>query len=446
MHRRLLPVMLAALALSGCLTGQQPTPVTPNLGGALHALDPQDGTDAPGSAPHPFHGLAPRAYVATSKGTFVIELAQEEAPRLVDAFLNLTAHSFYDGTRFHRLVRDSFIQGGDPNSRTEDRSGWGFGGPGYALPDEFNAALRHDAPGTVSMATPGIDAVGSQFFVTLGPAPSLDDRFPVIGYVVAGMDVVRAIGAGAIVGGGADGQPVDPVTIAHITVVPPDTSGQVRRGVDAAAALPSRVVPPGLNSTAVVVVRNTGNARDTVQLTAAALPGWQVRFDPPSVALPARGSWAVLVTVVPPVGATQGDVRILARSLAEPAALAAANLTFRVQALGPPPRAGERSRADYAGFLADGRLFDTDVASVASDPALPHMSSVFRARSSYAPYDFTPGSGVVDAFTWLAERTPIGASEAGSFPASMGYTQGDRGNNPLLQRGLVFDLRLLSAG
>ena len=122
----------------------------------------------------------------TERGEFVTELYASQAPMTVENFVNLARAGFYDGTTFHRVIPGFMAQGGDP-------TGTGTGGPGYTFGDEFNADLRHDAPGVLSMANAGANTNGSQFFITFGPTPHLDGRHSVFGRVVEGMDVVSSI-------------------------------------------------------------------------------------------------------------------------------------------------------------------------------------------------------------------------------------------------------------
>jgi cyclophilin family peptidyl-prolyl cis-trans isomerase len=122
----------------------------------------------------------------TEKGDIVVELYADRAPRTVENFVNLARAGFYDGTTFHRVIRGFMAQGGDP-------TGTGTGGPGYQFGDEFHPSLRHDGPGVLSMANAGAGTNGSQFFITHGPTPHLDDRHSVFGRVTEGMDVVQAL-------------------------------------------------------------------------------------------------------------------------------------------------------------------------------------------------------------------------------------------------------------
>ena len=132
---------------------------------------------------------ATKTYTATfktQKGDIVVELYADRAPRTVENFVNLARGGFYDGTTFHRVIPGFMAQGGDP-------TGTGTGGPGYQFADEFHPTLRHDAGGVLSMANAGPGTNGSQFFITYGPTPHLDDRHSVFGRVTSGMDVLQAI-------------------------------------------------------------------------------------------------------------------------------------------------------------------------------------------------------------------------------------------------------------
>jgi cyclophilin family peptidyl-prolyl cis-trans isomerase len=122
----------------------------------------------------------------TERGDIVVELYADRAPRTVENFVNLARAGFYDGTTFHRVIGGFMAQGGDP-------TGTGTGGPGYQFGDEFHPTLRHDSPGILSMANAGPGTNGSQFFITYGPTPHLDDRHSVFGKVTEGLDVLRSI-------------------------------------------------------------------------------------------------------------------------------------------------------------------------------------------------------------------------------------------------------------
>ena len=122
----------------------------------------------------------------TQKGQIKVKLFAQEAPITVNNFVFLAREGYYDGTTFHRVIRNFMIQGGDP-------TGTGTGGPGYQIKDEFHPKLRHNKGGILSMANAGPNTGGSQFFITQTATPHLDTRHAVFGEVVEGMDVVNAI-------------------------------------------------------------------------------------------------------------------------------------------------------------------------------------------------------------------------------------------------------------
>ncbi|MDE2492038.1 MAG: peptidylprolyl isomerase [Elusimicrobia bacterium] len=139
-------------------------------------------------ADRPYKTANPVVVVETTLGKIAVELFPKEAPDTVANFLKLVDKKFYDGVLFHRVIPGFMIQTGDP-------TGTGRGGPGWTILDEFHPKLRHDKPGVVSMANAGPDTGGSQFFITHGPTPHLDDRHAIFGQVIEGQDVVVKIGA-----------------------------------------------------------------------------------------------------------------------------------------------------------------------------------------------------------------------------------------------------------
>ena len=133
-------------------------------------------------------GKNPKATIETTKGTIVIELYQDKAPKTVANFVKLANQGFYNGIIFHRVIPGFMIQTGDP-------TGTGRGGPGYTFEDEFAPDLKHDGPGVVSMANAGRNTNGSQFFITLAATPWLNGKHSIFGRVLEGQSVVEQIAA-----------------------------------------------------------------------------------------------------------------------------------------------------------------------------------------------------------------------------------------------------------
>ena len=130
-----------------------------------------------------------RIELNTSKGTIEATFYASKVPMTAANYLNLAKRGYYDGLKFHRVIPNFMIQGGDPQ-------GTGRGGPGYRFGDEFHASLKHDGPGVFSMANSGPGSTGSQFFVTHKDTSWLDGRHSVFGKVTKGLDVVNAIMVG----------------------------------------------------------------------------------------------------------------------------------------------------------------------------------------------------------------------------------------------------------
>jgi cyclophilin family peptidyl-prolyl cis-trans isomerase len=122
----------------------------------------------------------------TTVGAIKIRLMPEVAPMHVSSTIYLTRLGFYDGVSFHRVIAGFMAQGGDPLGR-------GTGGPGYKYDGEFDAKVKHDKPGILSMANAGPGTDGSQFFITFVPTPHLDGRHTIFGEVVEGTDTVKEL-------------------------------------------------------------------------------------------------------------------------------------------------------------------------------------------------------------------------------------------------------------
>jgi peptidyl-prolyl cis-trans isomerase A (cyclophilin A) len=172
------------------------------------------------------------ATLRTNRGTVVVQLFPDHAPKTVQNFVELAegtrewndprtrktaAAKLYDGTIFHRVIPDFMIQGGDP-------LGTGTGGPGYKFADEFHPDLAFDRPYLLAMANSGPGTNGSQFFITNVPTPWLSRKHTIFGQVTSGSDVVDAISK---VPTGRNDRPVDDVVLESVVI---------ERGGDSAAS------------------------------------------------------------------------------------------------------------------------------------------------------------------------------------------------------------------
>ncbi len=165
----------------------------------------------------------PVAVMQTNKGTIEIELFADTMPITAGNFTKLAKEGFYDGIKFHRVIENFMIQGGDPNTKTADVSSYGAGGPGYVIADEHVAGeYLTNVRGTIAMANRGPQSGGSQFFINLVDNTGLDfdkepltSKHPVFGRVISGMEVVDAIGQAQTLPGD---RPVEDVVIEKLTI------------------------------------------------------------------------------------------------------------------------------------------------------------------------------------------------------------------------------------
>jgi peptidyl-prolyl cis-trans isomerase A (cyclophilin A) len=160
----------------------------------------------------------------TTEGNIVVRLFPKDAPKTVENFVGLATGEkqwthpatgetqktpLYDGTIFHRCIKDFMVQGGDPLGR-------GTGGPGYKFEDEFQSGRRFDKPGLLAMANAGPNTNGSQFFLTVAPTPWLNGRHTIFGEVVTGQDHVDRV-ANNIKKGPGD-RPLTDIVVKKLTI------------------------------------------------------------------------------------------------------------------------------------------------------------------------------------------------------------------------------------
>lgn len=156
-----------------------------------------------------------KAIMNTNLGSITFEFYADESPKTVNNFMNLASEGFYDNTKFHRVIKDFMIQGGDPNTKTDNSATYGTGSPAYKFADEFNN--KKLVTGSLAMANSGANTNGSQFFiVTTSATPHLDGVHTNFGQVVEGMDVVSQIENSKT---GPRDLPLEPIVVNSIKLV-----------------------------------------------------------------------------------------------------------------------------------------------------------------------------------------------------------------------------------
>ena len=164
------------------------------------------------------------AVIKTSAGEMVVEFWPEVAPNTVENFKKLAKQGFYDGTAFHRIIKGFMIQGGDPLTKDpNNEEKFGTGDPGYKIKAEFNE--RKHVRGVISMARgPQPDSAGSQFFIMLGAAPSLDNQYTAFGKLIKGEDVLKKIGDTPVgLNRGEMSKPKQRIEVESVKIVPAES-------------------------------------------------------------------------------------------------------------------------------------------------------------------------------------------------------------------------------
>jgi peptidyl-prolyl cis-trans isomerase B (cyclophilin B) len=152
---------------------------------------------------------APRVRLKTSEGDVVVALYDQIAPKHAENFLKLCGEGYYDGTKIHRIVPGEYLEAGDPNTKSDDVSTWGSGGPDYSLPHEGHGVWNYKYALTSVQAEDDYTSKGSMFRILLSDVHSFDGSASVFGVVVEGNDVLEKLGAAEV----TDGRPVESISI-----------------------------------------------------------------------------------------------------------------------------------------------------------------------------------------------------------------------------------------
>lgn len=356
------------------------------------------------------------AEIVTDKGTIVAELYYEDAPATVANFIALAEGThplvdsayagkpFYNGLKFHRIIKDFMIQGGDPK-------GTGAGGPGYKFFDELSPERRHDTIGTLSMANSGYGTNGSQFFITHKATPHLDGYdtngnlkncenprvscHTVWGQVVSGLEVLDTIAAVDMENPRA-GKPKEPVYIQQVNII--------RKGS---------------------AVKNY-NAAETFTKELAA-------FEDKKAQEEAEKAKKFAET----------KTRLMSKKDKAENFPSGLSIYFDHKGNGEKPATGSTVLVDYAGYFSSGELFDTSQLELAEK--LDKVDDRRKAAGQYGPMEakYSPEARLIAGFKEGLQKMVIGDKATVFIPYHLGYgEQGYPGAIPP-KSDLIFELELL---
>ena len=338
------------------------------------------------------------AEFVTNKGTYVAELFYEAAPMTVASFVSLAegtnemvdeeykGKKFYNGLKFHRVIPDFMIQGGDP-------TGTGTGGPGYQFPNEIVDTLRHDAPGILSMANSGPDTNASQFFITLKETPWLDGMHTVFGQVVRGQEVVDSIG---LVETDAANKPVEDVVMQEVNII---KKGDEAENFDAAEVFEEELTSIEAEAEAEaqrLEEQKIANERKFEELKA--------------------------------------EAKELESGL---------KVYFNEKAGGETPEEGDTVLVNYRGYLSNGTMFDSNIEEAALEGGVFNQKRKDQDGYRPMPVLYGPDAPMIPGFKEGIQQMSVGDQATLFIPAELGY--GTRGAPPVIppNSDIIFEVELV---
>ena len=337
------------------------------------------------------------ADIETTKGHIVVKLNYKEVPTTVANFVTLAegknnfvkveykGKPFYNGTIFHRVIDGFMIQGGDP-------TGTGMGDPGYRFEDEFVPSLKHSKKGILSMANSGPNTNGSQFFITQVPTPHLDGRHTVFGETVKGEEVIDAIAKAPRNG---QDRPNEDIKIKNITIV---ANGKDAQKFDAVKVFDSYFKS--------VAEREKEKEERVKRASAKFLEEIKVQ-EPQAKVLPS-------------------GVKIFTINNGE----------------GKQPKQTEFAMVNYAGYLRNGALFDSNIKEV--EESYGKYQAMREQQNGYQPipFPYTPSAQLIPGFKEALLTMKVGDKIRVFIPATLGYGEAGAGDVIPPNSDLIFDIEI----
>lgn len=337
------------------------------------------------------------ADIETTKGHIVVKLNYKEVPTTVANFVTLAegknnfvkveykGKPFYNGTIFHRVIDGFMIQGGDP-------TGTGMGDPGYRFEDEFVPSLKHSKKGILSMANSGPNTNGSQFFITQVPTPHLDGRHTVFGETVKGEEVIDAI---AKAPRNRQDRPNEDIKIKNITIV---ANGKDAQKFDAVKVFDSYFKS--------VAEREKEKEERVKRASAKFLEEIKVQ-EPQAKVLPS-------------------GVKIFTINNGE----------------GKQPKQTEFAMVNYAGYLRNGALFDSNIKEV--EESYGKYQAMREQQNGYQPipFPYTPSAQLIPGFKEALLTMKVGDKIRVFIPATLGYGEAGAGDVIPPNSDLIFDIEI----
>lgn len=351
------------------------------------------------------------AEIETSKGKIIVQLEYKKTPITVANFISLAEGTnasvtdeklkgkhFYDGLKFHRVIADFMIQGGDP-------LGNGSGGPGYAFKDEFTDA-KFDKAGILAMANSGPKTNGSQFFITHKETSWLNGKHTIFGYVIKGQDVVNAIKQDDV---------INKITI-------------VRKGADAKK----------FDATKTFADYMANKGGDDAKEAAMAAENQKKQAE-----LEAQKKAEYLKTYGPVVTAKAKYLNDTKATATE----TATGLRYKIiqTGTGKKPADGANVLINYAGYLEDGSLFDSSIESVNKD--FGKYDENRAKQNGYQPFPFPYGKkdGLIPGFIEGLNLMSLGDKALIFIPAKLGYGERGAGNVIPPNANIIFEIEMTEA-